>query len=93
MSIWKESLPGRANSMCKSPEVGVGWNFKEQDKATWLDMSESGWMSNMCLNQEEMYLFLKKRKLVSIISDGKQNHSEIPLQSQQEMSSWVSPYW
>ena len=58
MSIWKESLPGRANSMCKSPEVGVGWNFKEQDKATWLDMSESGWMSNMCLNQEEMYLFL-----------------------------------
>ena len=32
MSIWKESLPGRANSMCKSPEVGVGWNFKEQDK-------------------------------------------------------------
>ena len=33
---------------------------RNRTKATWLDMSESGWMSNMCLNQEEMYLFLKK---------------------------------
>ena len=67
---------------------------RNRKKATWLDMSESGWMSNMCLNQEEMYFFfLKKRKPVSIISDAKQNHSEMPLQSQQEMCSWVSPYW
>ena len=30
---------------------------RKRKKTTWLDTSESGWMSNMCLNQEEMYFF------------------------------------
>lgn len=38
---------------------------RNRKKATWLDMSESGWMSNMCLNQEEMYFFFSEKKETS----------------------------